>query len=153
MVDDSNGDSDVETTMVNINSGTPPFTVMFNNDIILITNEKIFEVETMGSGLLEIKSGKACEGIMSRAMEGSNILNFVASPNPVIDVLKITLPEISQNAVYTEIFDINGKLIYKSEIQVYNSKSINIPFSSFSSGLYFVKLSLNEPKTIKIIKK
>ena len=153
LVDDSNGDSDVETTMVNINSGTPPFTVMFNNDIILITNEKIFEVETMGSGLLEIKSGKACEGIMSRAMEGSNILNFVASPNPVIDVLKITLPEISQNAVYTEIFDINGKLIYKSEIQVYNSKSINIPFSSFSSGLYFVKLSLNAPKTIKIIKK
>ena len=71
----------------------------------------------------------------------------------ILTFLKITLPDISQEAVYTEIFDINGKLIYKSEIQVYNSKSINVPFSSFSKGLYFVKLSLNEPKTIKIIKK
>ena len=150
----NNGDDDEEeVTSININSGTPPFTVSFNNEVIRITNENSFEVETNGSGLLEVISSKACEGVMSKFVEGVEVLKLTASPNPVINNLKIALPNIQDDEVSIQVYDVSGKLLANRKIAVQNSNYITIPFENFSNGIYFIKLNLNTPQTLKIIKK
>ena len=113
----------------------------------------MFEVETEGSGLLEVKSAKPCEGIMSNMIHGVEVLKLIATPNPVIDNLKIAIPKLQQESILTEVYDITGKLIFNKEVRVQNSNFISVPFNNLSNGVYFVKLNLNKPQTLKIIKK
>ncbi|MBT8253174.1 MAG: thrombospondin type 3 repeat-containing protein, partial [Bacteroidia bacterium] len=150
---DNGEDDSAEVTSISIDSGTPPFSVFFNNEVIYITNENTFEVETIGSGLLEVKSAKACEGVMSRFMEGPDIFGFTASPNPVIDNLKITFSNIDDGLIPVQVYDINGKLLINRDFAVQNTNYIQVPFNGFESGVYFISLNLNKPEVLKIIKK
>jgi len=149
--DDSDNGSDV--TSISINRGTPPFTVTFNDEVIRISSEIQFEVETSGSGLLEVRSSKACEGVISRVMENPLVFRLTASPNPVIDKLKITLPSSMEGAIPVQVYDITGKLILNQMMDIQNSNFIQVPFNQFNKGIYFVKLALDKPEVLKILKK
>jgi len=153
LADTDDDNSEYEVTSININTGTPPFTVVFNNEVIRVTSDNSFEVETTGSGLLEVKSSKACEGVMSKAIEGNSALRVTFSPNPVIDNLKITLGNTKLSEVVIEVFDINGKRILNQKTPIQNTNYIQVPFENFNSGIYFVKLNLEKPEIFKIIKK
>ena len=146
-------DNDFEVTSININTGTPPFTVVFNDEIIRVTNDNSFEVETLGSGLLEVKSSKACEGVISKLIEAETPLKLTFSPNPVIDNLKVTLNNSQLSEVTIEVFDINGKLLLNQKVPVQNTNYIHVPFENFNNGIYFIKLNLDKPEVFKIIKK
>jgi len=150
---DNSDDDTTQITSVNIQTGTPPFTVIFDNEVIHVTYDNSFEVETNGTGLLEVKSSKPCEGVMSKYVEGKEVIKLTASPNPVIDILKVSLPNIKSDVMPIEVYDINGKLLLNKQIPVQNSNFINIPFNNFSNGIYFIKLNMNKPQTLKIIKK
>ena len=150
---DNGEDDSAEVTSINIQSGTPPFTVSFNNEVIFITSDNTFEVETSGSGLLEVKSSKACEGTMSRLVESSQSLSITASPNPVIDQLKITLPNIEVAEIPVLVYDVNGKVLINDRFAIRNSNYIQVPFESLESGIYFVALNFTQPEVFKIIKK
>jgi hypothetical protein len=133
---DDGDDNDVEVTSININEGTAPFTVVFNNEVIRVTSENSFEVETIGSGLLEVKSSKACEGTISRYMNADEALKLTFSPNPVIDKLKITLGNKQLKEVSVEIVDINGKLLLKRKAQIENTNHFELPFENFFVNFY-----------------
>ena len=90
---------------------------------------------------------------MSKQLEGVELLKITASPNPVFNNLKIAFPNIQEDEILVQIFDINGKLLVNKMIGVQNSNYINVSFESFSNGIYFIKLNLNTPQTLKIIKK
>lgn len=69
-------------------------------------------------------------------------------PNPVDKELVISYIDPLENV---EIYDITGKRVFK---QKYESKSISIDFSRFSSGTYMVKvITAQGSQFIKIIKK
>lgn len=69
-------------------------------------------------------------------------------PNPVDSELVISYIDPLENV---EIYDVTGKRVFK---QKYESKSITIDFSRFSSGTYIVKVMTAEgSQFIKIIKK
>ncbi|MBT8304079.1 MAG: thrombospondin type 3 repeat-containing protein, partial [Bacteroidia bacterium] len=153
LANDGEDDGEVEVTSVNINSGTPPFTVTFRDEVIRVSSESSFEVETSGPGLLEVRSAKACEGIMSRFVEGSNYLRLTASPNPVINDLKISFPSIEYREVPVQIYDVTGKIVMSGNVEVQNSNYITLPFQSFKNGLYFIRVDLNKLEVLKIIKK
>ena len=142
-----------DVTSVTINQGTPPFTVVFNGDTIRMTSETAFEIETLGSGILEIFSSKACEGVASKIINNNNDFNkFVASPNPVIEDLKITLPVIEEHQIPIQIYNIDGQLLFNEIINKGNSNEIQIPFQKFNKGVYFVRVNIEKPVVFKIIK-
>lgn len=62
---------------------------------------------------------------------------------------------VNYNDTKVMVYDINGKLVNESEVQLYSNGETKLNFTSLNSGMYFVNLSsegkLN--KTIKIIKK
>lgn len=74
--------------------------------------------------------------------------NLKYYPNPVDNELVISYVDPLENV---EIYDIMGKRVFK---QKYESKSITIDFSRFSSGTYMVKvITAQGSQFIKIIKK
>ncbi len=60
-------------------------------------------------------------------------LDFSISPNPVYNTLNIQQSELHE-IVKTQVFDINGKVVLEDDA----TKTLNV--SSFSSGLYFLRL-------------
>ncbi len=136
-------------TSVTINHGTPPFKVLFNGETIRTTSETTFEVQDLGSGVLEIVTSKACEGKASKVIEGHKV---IASPNPVINDLKVTLPAVKAEQVPIEIYNINGHLLFSDLVNKGDANFIKIPFNAFKKGVYFVRINVEKSVTFKIIK-
>ena len=147
-----NNNQDPNITHVDVSRGTGPFTVLFNDEVVKITSDPTFDLELIGSGALEIRTSIACEGTFKTSIK--NALNIVASPNPVINNLKITLPNtVTQSEIDVQVFSVNGKLVINTTYRTNNSNYINVPFADLNSGVYFIKLNLDKPEVIKIIKK
>ncbi|MFD1062530.1 thrombospondin type 3 repeat-containing protein [Winogradskyella litorisediminis] len=155
VANENGGSSDTQSlrTAVDINSGTAPFTIKLNDEVVLITSETQFSVDTSSGGLLEITSAIACEGKLSRTIDSSLPLELTYGPNPVINNLRINIPDAPENGVNVQIFDVHGKLVANQNYNVQNSAFISVPFNSLSQGVYFVKLDLEKAEMIKIIKK
>jgi len=74
--------------------------------------------------------------------------NIVAFPNPVSEYLNF---QSDKNIECVQIMDISGKMVFS---QLCNGQKIQIDFSGFNSGVYFVKIQQTEGfKNIQIIKK
>ena len=83
--------------------------------------------------------------------EKTQLNNLVVYPNPTKDELHIERNENFSDMLIINIFDINGKTVFKSTISKEESK-INI--HSLPNGVYFLKVSSKEnSNSIKIIKK
>ncbi|GGG05315.1 hypothetical protein GCM10011344_02170 [Dokdonia pacifica] len=89
------------------------------------------------------------EGQHPLAIEEESISHIKAYPNPVDDYLKVSNMQEFINGKY-ELFDSSGRLIHKDII---NTIHIDINFSSFESGLYFVKFTNGSSQFVqKVIK-
>lgn len=146
-------DTNSRSTAVNIDTGTAPFTVRFNDEVIMVTSESSFNVETTTSGVIEISSSIACEGKLSRTIEDTMPLQLSFGPNPVINNLRINIPNAPENGVDVQVFDVHGKQVINQQYTVQNSSYINVPFGNLTQGLYFVQLDIENSEMIKIIKK
>jgi len=133
----------------NVDQGTGPFEIRFNNELIRTTNESSIEVELTGSGLLEIIPTKLCEGIFEFAIDGP-ITDVRAFPNPVINELTVSIPG-NVSSVPVSVYNITGQLIYQEASNVFGNRIV-LPFTDMSEGVYFVRLEMAEPVVLKIIK-
>lgn len=71
-------------------------------------------------------------------------------PNPVKDTLWIQISkDIKQ--IDLAIYNIQGKLI-KSKVEKVTNGSVNLDFSTFSKGVYFIQLNIDKPIYIKCVK-
>lgn len=76
-----------------------------------------------------------------------DLKNVVAYPNPVKDILNISL---EQDITAVSLYNVLGQEIQK---KFYGSKEITIDLSSLVAGTYFVKVtSDNAIKTLKVVK-
>lgn len=77
-------------------------------------------------------------------------MDAIMSPNPFSNSLKITSPNAGFNS-YT-IYNINGQRVLSKKVET-NTTEININTSTFSKGIYFIKLNSDTfSKTYKVIK-
>ena len=83
------------------------------------------------------------------SVEENLIEQAIVYPNPSSDKFIFKTPELLENAV-AGIFDISGKSIYKTNI---NSKECIFDLTSFSAGIYVLKVSNEDViKTYKLVK-
>ncbi|NAS31799.1 T9SS type A sorting domain-containing protein [Flavobacteriaceae bacterium R38] len=134
----------------NVNFGEGPFEIRFNDELIRTTNESSFDVELTGSGTLEIIPSRLCQGIFSLAIDGPGIDGVTAFPNPVVNELTISIPG-NLSTVPVSVFNISGQLIYQQNTNV-NGNRVNVPFNSMPNGVYFVRLAMDNPVVLKIVK-
>lgn len=101
------------TYSFNIESGTAPFKVYLNEELLSVSDTKEFELEIFGNGKLEVKTAKDCEGVYK-----TGIGEVILKQNPVSDAIDLLLPiGISEPNVNAIIFDLNGKIIFSQRIK------------------------------------
>ena len=72
-------------------------------------------------------------------------------PNPVDSNLKIDLNELdSNNRIKIEILTIKGKKIFQKKLSILDN---SIDLSDLSSGIYFLKITVNNSSILKKVVK
>ena len=98
---------------------------------------------------MEVKTAVSCEGVYSKNIELTNTI--IAYPNPTIGNFSIALPT-NQKEVKIDIYSVHSQLISSKLYPIVNGK-VQLNIENKPSGLYLAKVHLNNPTTIKIIKK
>lgn len=82
-------------------------------------------------------------------INNKKVENLKVYPNPSNQKITIELPEFNKNytEMQLEIFELNGKLKYKTE---FLSKSIEITKENLCSGMYFYKIKTKDEREIGI---
>ncbi|MDT8418699.1 MAG: M12 family metallo-peptidase, partial [Lutibacter sp.] len=133
---------------VEIEKGTAPFTVFVNGQEQFETSAPIFSVDVKSGDVLEVKTAVSCEGIYSKTIDGFN--GVFAYPNPTQGIFEITIPTV-QTEVVVELYSILSQLISVKTYPVAYGK-VQLSLENKPTGLYFAKVHLDKPVTIKIIK-
>ncbi|WP_248724392.1 YCF48-related protein [Seonamhaeicola sp. ML3] len=133
---------------VNIQEGTAPYSVYRNGKEVLKTSSKSFEVVASHGDLIDVTTSKSCEGKLSNRIDTIN--NIVAYPNPTSGRFEIALPILDEE-IKLEVFTIQSQLISSSIYKANNGK-IELDFQEQPNGVYFLKVNLKKPITVKIIK-
>ncbi|MHB1147375.1 MAG: reprolysin-like metallopeptidase [Lutibacter sp.] len=133
---------------IEIEKGTAPFTVFVNGLEQFETNAPLFSVEVKSGDVLEVKTAVSCEGVYSKTIDG--IDGVFAYPNPTNGAFEITVPN-SLTEVVVALYNINSQLISTKKYPVVYGK-VQLSLENKPTGLYFAKVNLDQPVTLKIIK-
>ncbi|MHB1196921.1 MAG: alpha-amylase family glycosyl hydrolase [Lutibacter sp.] len=133
---------------VEIEKGTAPYKVYLNGLEQFETNAPLFSVEVKSGDVLEVKTAVSCEGVYSKTIDG--IDGVFAYPNPTNGAFEITVPN-SLTEVVVALYNINSQLISTKKYPVIYGK-VQLSLENKPTGLYFAKVDLDQPVTLKIIK-
>ncbi|GAA4958378.1 DUF4955 domain-containing protein [Algibacter aquimarinus] len=138
-----------KSVQVSVESGAAPYSVYKNGKQIMETFLSNFSIDVSHGDKLQIKSKDACQGEMLKTI---NLLeNVKAYPNPSNGLFEIYMPnnlktvEISIYNIHSQLIDVN---IYKL-----NAGKLQLNIKDKPNGVYFVKVNLESPVFIKLIKK
>ncbi|MCT4700186.1 thrombospondin type 3 repeat-containing protein [Tenacibaculum haliotis] len=132
---------------INVNSGTAPYNVFLNGDLVNTFNKSTFNVSLQGKGLIEVTTAKACEGKFTTTIDNVFLRN-----NPVIESIELLVPLETALNVKVTVFDVTGKVVLNQKIERQGNQ-LSIPFSNYKSGIYILKLGNDKTNTFKILKK
>lgn len=128
------------------NSGTPPYEIFLNDELIGVSSSKNFDFEIEGSGKLKVKTAKECEGFYQK-----NIGDIFLKQNPITNLIEVTIPFETARFIKATVFDISGKVVFNKNVELQNN-DLQIPFEGYASGVYILKLDVENAKPLKIIK-
>ena len=134
---------------VQIEKGTAPFKVYVNGAVLFETMSSIIDVNMQNGDVLLIETAVACEGIISKKVEIKP--SIIAYPNPSSGVFEIDLP-ISDTQIKIEVYTVFGQLV-TTNYQQSTTGNVQVDLSNKPTGLYMVKVYLDKPITLKLIKK
>ncbi|WP_271765853.1 T9SS type A sorting domain-containing protein [Aquimarina algiphila] len=135
--------------VVDITSGTAPYTVTINDEVVGAYNVNTFSLDVDQSGLIEIHSSLACEGKLSTNIEGFNTIT--AYPNPTSSDVELTLPyRIADNSII-EIHNALG-MIVSSGVYKTTANKVKISMEDMPVGIYFVRIHGATSQPLKIVK-
>lgn len=133
---------------VSINTGKAPYTVFRNGQEIFKTDLKNFSVFVNDGDIIQVKGKDACMGEIKKKV---NVLeNITAYPNPSNGKFEVFIPDTIES-VKAEVYNIRSQLLYVIDKES-NSDKININLEDKPNGIYFVKLNLQKPIFIKLVK-
>ncbi|WP_025663033.1 T9SS type A sorting domain-containing protein [Aquimarina megaterium] len=134
---------------VDIQSGTPPYTVTIDNKVVGEYNTNSFVVDAKNGGVVEVFSSKAaCQGKLSTTI--SELGNINAYPNPTRDNVALNIPNTGSDTVSIEIHNALG-IIVSSGMYDITADKVELSMNSLPSGIYFVSIK-GTSKTIRISK-
>ncbi|MEW7280956.1 MBG domain-containing protein [Aquimarina sp. 2201CG1-2-11] len=132
---------------VHIESGTAPYTVMINDEVIGTYATNSFSVSAKNGDTVEVTSSIACEGKLLKSIVSN--AGISAYPNPTQSDITLTIPE-GRSTIAVTIHNMLGTHVLTKTYAVIDNKVI-IPMSAMQAGVYFVQVS-ESSEIIKIIK-
>lgn len=132
---------------VNVISGTAPYSVYLNGNLLDTFNSSTFDVNTSEGGVLEVKTAKACEGKFNVVID-----NIFLKKNPVTETIDLMLPNNAPSRIEAKVYNIKGKLILEGRFEKQGNE-LSIPFNGFNSGTYILKVGNDNTNTFKVLKR
>ncbi|WP_026776105.1 T9SS type A sorting domain-containing protein [Polaribacter sp. Hel_I_88] len=117
-------------------------------DVQYIESKKIIRFGTYGSGVLDFKINDNSLSLDDNIF--NKLENVKAFPNPTTGVFNVTVGSL-MNEVLVEVYTSNSKLVLTKKCKVIDGK-IKINIENNASGLYFAKIYLEKPISVKILK-
>ena len=138
-----------DKTTIEITKGTAPFDVSVNGNVVLKTMSSTFDLATKHGDIIEVKTDVNCEGTYAQTIQ---LFEFISIyPNPSDRIFELAIP-IDLEQVSIEIYNNNSQLLSKNSYSI-NNGNAQIDLSHISAGMYFIKVLVDTPVTLKIIKK
>ena len=131
---------------IDIETGTPPYTISLNDEMVLTTSEKQIKLISKHGDEIKISSNVACEGVVHQKLTSE----FVIYPNPTEGEFRIYVPS-NRVTVFVAIFNSFGKIVWSGTREVENGW-ISMDLSELSSGVYSGVLTLDKPENFRLIK-
>lgn len=110
-------------------------------------SNQIVEIQIPGTGFI---SGATF--IPTALQKEQSIAGLNIYPNPIMDELKLDLDLTSSQEIQISILKSTGEVLWREQADPITSKTIDV--SSYSPGIYFVNVVLDDQKTVtyKIVK-
>ncbi|GAA4279138.1 T9SS type A sorting domain-containing protein [Aquimarina mytili] len=135
---------------VDIQSGTAPYTVTIDNQVVGEYNTNSFEIDVKTGGVLEVFSSKAaCQGKLSTTI--GNLGNINLYPNPTKANATLSILNADSSTIAIEIHNALGMTV-SSGVYDIKANKVELPMQSLPSGIYFVTINQGTSKTLRIIK-
>jgi photosystem II stability/assembly factor-like uncharacterized protein len=132
-------------------NGAASYHVNLNGTVYTTAADHIMLELTGGANTVTVTTDKECQGNFKQAFALPP--DIVAYPNPFTDNVTLQLNTRSAINATVEISDLNSKIVYSGSPAIENNQ-INLKLGHLSSGLFIVKLTLDNKQTvIKIWKK
>jgi len=127
-------------------SGTSPFSIYVNDELLEQQSENIFELTLENDDRLAIYSSIECEGTfveeivftMPEAEPKDDLISIY--PNPVVEndgTLNISFKTIPENCAI-KLYDLTGKIMITKIYPVPTSNMVNLNLSNLSTGAYIL---------------
>jgi len=119
-----------------------------NDTIIPSSDISALEITEPGIYRVEIEDEFGCTvdpevvEILSHVSELDELVAIELYPNPAKHNLSINIGKVSSQTVYFEIYNTNGDMAYRKSLS--SNRLHNLDISEFSSGSYFVKITIND---------
>lgn len=122
------------------------------NDIVYQTDQSDFTVPLQkGNNLLTVSTGKECQGVIKQRITIGN--DIVIYPNPFEGQVQMDVGESQAASGRVEIVDMLGRQVFLDDA-VNDYGKLHLDLSALKSGVYVVKLTLDNKQTVyKIWKK
>lgn len=134
---------------INILQGTAPFSVLVNGKQAFKTTNSSFSVDVVHGDLIEVKTAVECEGVFSKSIDLFE--GVIAYPNPSSSgQFQITVPSNNKN-IRVELYNVQSQLLSAKTYPV-NYGKIQLNIEEMPTGIYFAKIILNKPVSLKLIK-
>ena len=133
---------------VAVATGTAPFTVFKNGELLFQTQEYSFSLAVSQGDEIAVNSKEACEGELITRV--GMLASPYAYPNPTTGSFVLYVPTTAKE-VELEVYNIYSQQIQMGRYDVSDGK-VELDINNAPQGVYFVKLSSEIPVFIKIIK-
>ena len=132
-----------------IETGTAPYIITINEEEVLKTNFKTFDIAVKHGDYVEVKTSEECEGVLSKSIDLFD--QITAYPNPTSGGFEISLP-FSENEAHIQLYNIHSQLILAQSYKAITGK-VRLNIENFPTGIYIAKVILNNKSTtLKILK-
>lgn len=137
------------TENVTITAGTAPYTIAINGKPMLTTASRKFAIDVNHGDKISISSKLVCEGSINTDI---NLVDyFTVYPNPTRDVVQVTIPNIDVENVTATLYNTLQQKVSEDTYKIVDGQ-IQVSLMSLPEGVYILKLNLETPVNLKIVK-
>ena len=120
-----------------------------------ISGFKIQATSASGTGLYDFDNIEMTDLLGNAVLSTSSFddmeANFTAFPNPTTGAFEINVPK-DLNDIKLDVYNIQAQLVFSKSFAVNNGK-VSLDLANNPTGIYFVKVNLDSPNFVKVIKK
>jgi hypothetical protein len=134
--------------LIRMESGTAPFEVSINGAVVLETYASQFELDVDHGDWITVKTAVSCEGKFEKQVELFEAIS--AYPNPSHGPVTVAIPFDVNEAAIT-VFSSSGKLLGRVNSSAKQGR-MELDLSAYPTGVYLLKVMLDKPVLLRVVK-